>query len=105
MTKDDYTHPYDINFDGARINVKASQLYQKKHGKYFEFLLKQTHEGCDYFLCVGYQKLKDKDPIKVWLIPSSLLTDKYRLTIGPNHRGQWKDFEREFIPRTEREAV
>lgn len=101
VTRKDPNAPYDIDADGARINVKASKLYQKRHGKYFEFLLKYTHEGCDYFCCVGYRRKTDRDPLRVWLIPSSLVKDKYRLTLGQNHQGQWKDFEREFVSRKE----
>jgi hypothetical protein len=96
MTNINRNAPYDLDLDGARINVKASKLFTKKHGKYFQFLLKHTHDGCDYFLCVGYRYRYDKEPVKVWLIPSCTVTDKYRLTIGPNHTGQWAEFEREF---------
>lgn len=101
MTNENRNAPYDINADGARINVKASKLYQKRHGKYFVFLLKSTHETCDFFLCVGYRRKTDRDPLRVWLIPSCLVRDKYRLTLGQNHAGQWAKFEQEFMIRKE----
>ncbi len=97
VTSADRNAPYDIDADGARINVKASKLYRKKHGQYFDFLLKSTGENCDYFLCVGYRRKTDRDPLRVWLIPSCLVLDKYRLTIGRNHAGQWAEFERKFV--------
>ena len=97
MTNINRNAPYDLNLNGARVNVKASKLYSKKHGKYFDFMLKHTHDGCDYFLCIGYRYRRDKEPVKVWLIPTCCVVDKYRLTIGPNHTGQWAEFEREIV--------
>jgi hypothetical protein len=99
MTNINRNGPYDVNFDGARIDVKASRLYSKKHGRYFDFKLKECHPNCDYFCCIGYRYERDKDPLKVWLIPSALVLDHRRLTIGPNHAGQWKEFERTFESR------
>jgi hypothetical protein len=98
MTNVNQNAPYDLNLDGARINVKAAKLYQKKRGKYFEFMTKKN-TGCDYLLLVGYQRWRDKDPLRVWLIPAKLLLDKRKLTLGPNHQGQWSEFEREFVTR------
>jgi len=88
------TRNFDIKDGDARIDVKASKLFTKKHGKYFEFLLKHN-TGCDYFLLIGYRYRQDREPLKVWLIPACLINDRHRLTIGPNHSGQWKEFEME----------
>jgi hypothetical protein len=99
MTNKSRNAPFDILDGEARINVKSSHIYTKKHGKYFDFILEDTHTDCDYFCCIGYRYKNDKDPVKVWLIPSSLLLDRRRVNIGPNHSGQWKDFERPFESR------
>jgi hypothetical protein len=93
MTNADRNAPFDILDGTARINVKASRLFEKKHGRYFEFLLKRN-TNCDYFLLVGYLHRRDREPVKVWLVPACLVAERWRLTIGPNHTGQWKEFER-----------
>ncbi len=105
MTNKSRNFSYDILDGEARINVKSSKLFTKKHGKYFDFLLKQTHSGCDYFLLVGYLKWRDRNPLKLWLIPSWIVTEYRRLTIGPNHQGVWKEFEKEFQLRPGRERA
>ncbi len=86
------TKAFDLKDGEVKIDVKSSKLFSKKHGRYFDFLLKYN-AGCDYFLLIGYRYQRDKEPVKVWLIPASLINNRHRLTIGPNHKGQWLEFE------------
>jgi hypothetical protein len=104
VTNQNRNASYDLDVDGTRINSKASKLYSKKHGKYFEFMIKRN-TGCDYFLLIGYRYRNDKEPLKVWFIPAHLINNRRKLTIGPNHGGQWKQFERDFISRNELELM
>jgi hypothetical protein len=83
---------FDLLDGDSRIDVKASKLFTKKKGRYFDFLIKHN-TGCDYFLLIGYRYRQDKSPQKIWLIPASLINDRRRVIIGQNHNGQWKDFE------------
>jgi hypothetical protein len=93
VTNSNRNAPYDLLNGTVRINVKASRLYTKKHGRYFDFLLRRCREECDYFLFVGYARRRDKEPLKVWMVPANALRGRERLTLGPNHAGEWKDFE------------
>jgi hypothetical protein len=99
VTEDHPGAQYDL-LDGAiRINVKASRLYQRQKGRYYHFLLQECHNDCDYFLLMGYRDWQDRIPDKIWLIPSVLLKERYQLTLGRNHGGNWKEFEWEVTDR------
>jgi hypothetical protein len=91
MTVINRNAPFDLKDGESRIQVRSSKLFTKKHGKYFEFLIKYN-KLCDYFLLIGYRYKRDKEPLKVYLIPACLINERYRLTVGQNHRGQWKEF-------------
>jgi hypothetical protein len=72
LTKDDYHAPYDIEWEGKRINVKASVLkfYKNANCYYWNFTKRQSADSCDYFLLLGF-KNKNEKPVKAWLVPSN----------------------------------
>ena len=57
--------PFDVMWDGKRVNVKSSRLANYK----FSFGLAGTQVNCDYLFCMGY--IGDKLS-KCWLIPSNI---------------------------------
>ena len=57
--------PFDVMWDGKRVNVKSSRLANYK----FSFGLAGTQVNCDYLFCMGY--IGDKLS-KCWLIPSNV---------------------------------
>lgn len=77
LTKDFYHSPYDIDWQGKRINVKAAVLryYTGAGSYYWNFIIKQGPETCDYFLLLGY-KDKHENPAMAWLLPSNVANGK-----------------------------
>lgn len=103
MTNKSRKYPYDILFEGMRVNVKATKLYRKKKGFYFNFTLHKHYESCDFFLLIGYKYARDREAMRAWFIPAELL-QRYNATISPNHRGKWKPYEIEIMKRPEKEG-
>lgn len=76
LTRENYAHPYDMEWEGKRINVKGAKLGYQKYAKtyYWFFSTKgKCHLNCDYFLCLGY-KDDYSELLRAWLIPSNLGT-------------------------------
>jgi hypothetical protein len=71
LTKENYHAPYDIEWEGKRINVKAAVLrfYRSANCHYWNFTTRQNSDSCDYFLLLGF-KNKSEKPVKAWLVPS-----------------------------------
>jgi hypothetical protein len=70
ITVDYYHAPYDILWEGHRINVKATKLVYLKKPKawYFKFTTSRGWDNCDMFLLLGYEKGQEY-PAKAWLVP------------------------------------
>lgn len=87
LTKENYHAPYDIDWNGKRINVKASTLRYYKQAKchYWNFSIRQRPDSCDYYLLLGFMK-DSKKPVKAWLVPSSFYKGT-NIMISHNSKG------------------
>lgn len=70
ITLNNYHAPYDILWEGKRINVKATKLvYLEAAGAwYFKFTTNKGWDTCDMFLFLGYETGIEY-PTKAWLVP------------------------------------
>lgn len=65
--------PYDILWNGKRIDVKTSiirrqQYFPESDSRIFKFYTKKKSEKhCDYFLCIGLDE--NLKPIRTYMIP------------------------------------
>lgn len=94
LTNKDYHSPYDLDWDGLRVNVKSSTLQYVNTARYWywRFTIRKTWINCDLFLMLGY--LSDKElPVRAWLIPSDLC-QKSVVTIGQHYaKGMYVNYE------------
>jgi hypothetical protein len=104
VSKNKHNHPFDLLYEGMKVNVKAARLETKKRGKYFNFKLHSTAENCDFFLLFGYVKRTDKLPIKAWLIPASMTEGKAYFWLSRNPK-RWAAYEVEIKERPKKGRV
>ena len=79
-------YPYDLLVNrNIKIDVKCSNLYNCKHGKFYTFNLEKSMPTCDVFVCYC---LNDGDIQKVYVIPSCVLSGKTQLSIG-EHKSKY----------------
>lgn len=74
LTRENYKHPYDMEWEGKKINVKGASLGYQKHAKAFYWFFStkgKCHLNCDYFLCLGFKDDYSK-LLRAWLIPGYL---------------------------------
>jgi hypothetical protein len=78
LTRENYHAPYDMDWNGKRINVKSTVLkyIKRSHCFYWHFTTRQSPKSCDFFLLLGYINWDDK-PIKIWLVPSDFYPKKH----------------------------
>ena len=94
MTKDDYHFPYDLKWEGKRVNVKASVLQYIRTAKYWywRFTVKETWKNCDLFMFLAYMPEK-LAPVRAWLVPSSLC-HKRMVSMGEKYaKGMYLNYE------------
>jgi hypothetical protein len=104
VSKYKHKYPYDLLYEGMRVNVKAAKLEIKKRGKYFNFKLHSTAENCDFFLLFGYVKRTDKLPIRAWLIPAAMTEGKAYFWLSRSPK-RWKAYEIEIKERPRRKKA
>lgn len=80
LTRVKYHAPYDIDWNGKKINVKSATLRYNKQARcfYWCFSTRQSPCSCDYYLLLGYVDWND-GPVKVWLVPSGFYPKKHIL--------------------------
>ena len=94
LTEADYHSPYDLIWNGQRVNVKATTLqYVSTAGCwYWKFTTKQSWKNCDLFLFLGYQDDKNF-PCRAWLVPSHLC-QKRSIAMSRNYaKGKYAKYE------------
>lgn len=87
--------PYDLEWDGKKINVKSSVIQYKEPGKYPRWSFKTigTENFCDLFLLLGFINNKDPLPHRAWLVPASIVPYQH-IRIGLNYKnGKYSKFE------------
>ena len=81
---------------GYKIDCKSSCLHQGKRGvPTWKFCIKYNNKT-DFFLLIGWDNREDLNPLKIWLIPSYLISSKASVTItnSPTVLKKWEEFER-----------
>jgi len=94
MTEDKYHYPYDLEWEGRRVNVKATVLQYIGTARYWywKFTVRETWKNCDLFLFLAYMP-KKLSPVRAWLVPSSLC-HKVSVIIGEKYtKGMYKNYE------------
>lgn len=87
----DTTAPYDIEWNGSKIDVKTSRLRKRKHRTdYYSFSTRS--DVCDYYLLIALDERHY--PIKIWLVPRSEVNNK-GITISCKSFSAWKKYELE----------
>jgi len=77
-----YKYPYDLLVENnIKIDVKVGKLYMNK-GSMYTFNLEKRAPTCDVF--VAYCIDDNKDIIKTYVIPSSIMSGKTQLSVGIN---------------------
>ena len=76
-------YPYDLIANGnIKTDVKCSNLYESKSGKFYTFNLGKVMPTCDVFVCYC---ISNEDIKMVYVIPSCVLSGKTQLSIGEMH--------------------
>lgn len=86
-------HGYDfICSNGFMIDVKSSTLYERN---YWSFDIRRN-DIANYFLCIAFDNREDLNPIHVWLIPSSIINNKYTFSIRNSEKflAKWAEYEK-----------
>lgn len=83
--------PYDISWNGLKIDVKTSRLRKRKNRKnHYSFSTK--NQSCDYYLLIALDK--SDLPIKIWLVPRNIIKT-YGICIPCDFSGKWAKYEME----------
>jgi hypothetical protein len=61
----------DITYRGARIDVKSSVLQRVGHHVSLSFMVEKHPGQVDLFVCLGYVRHGDDEPIAVYVIPGN----------------------------------
>lgn len=72
ITLRNYHAPYDLLWQGHRVNVKSAMTYYNRFAKhwYWTFRIKESWVNCDMFLLLGYLR-ESMVPKRAWLVPSA----------------------------------
>ena len=88
-----HNHGYDfICGKGFKIDVKSSDVIQRtKNSQQWQFDIRKNKE-CDFFLCIAFDRSELK-PLKLWLIPSRIVSHLETLSIGQSRFSMWSQWE------------
>lgn len=87
VTRMPYNNPgYDfICRKGYKIDVKSSVLIHERKYNKWSFTIKHN-KVADYFALLAFDNRDDLNPIHFWLVPNSVVSDKFGISISPNGR-------------------
>ena len=93
LTRNYYHSPYDIEWDGKRINVKAAMLRYLRQANcyYWNFSTRQSPKACDYYLLLGYIDYNN-NPVKKWLVPSNFYHGKHIVISQNGDKNMFQQF-------------
>lgn len=82
---------------GYKIDVKSSCLHSNDKYKNPLWSFDINHNKiADYFLCIAFDNRDNLTPMRLWLIPGNVISNKHALIITNSERSlsTWKEYEK-----------
>jgi len=79
---------------GFKIDVKSScRGHYKNRNDRWNFTIKHN-KVADYFLLLAFDSREDLNPEFIWLVPGSVINDKFAINISVTTTDKWKEYEK-----------
>jgi len=75
---------------GYKIDVKSSTRLKNQPNSWLFAIRHNT--TADYFLCLAFDNRESLNPEHIWLLPSSLVSDKSSIVISDSTVGRWDEY-------------